>query len=117
MHTMISCSVGDSSFHPRAEGGGRKGNSSVGLCGVERVNCTRKQNLVLEFTLLLLEISSIKSVCAQREETGLRLLTKLSLELADTFLWECCQEVLLAVLQAVQHESAHFQLQFCVFTF
>lgn len=38
---------------------------------------------------------------------GLRLLTKLAFELSDTFFWKCCQEVLLAVLETLQDESAH----------
>lgn len=69
LHRLISCSLCDSlfqlSFHPRAEGGVRKENRSVGLCRIERVNCTRKQNLVLEFPLLLLEISKKVSVCRE----------------------------------------------------
>lgn len=70
---------------------------------------------MLEFTLLLLEIFSKKSVlCAEREEMGLRLskagtlLTKLAFELPDTSFWKCCQEVLLAVVETLQDESAHF---------
>lgn len=45
------------------------------------------------------------------------LLTKLAFELPDTSFWKCCQEVLLAVVETLQDESAHFRLQFCTFSF
>lgn len=98
------------------------GNSLEKLSGVERVNCTRKQKLLLEFTLLGI-FSKKKCLCAEREEMGLRLskagrlLTKLAFELPDTFFWKCCQEVLLTVLETLQDESAHFQLQLCTSSF
>lgn len=91
LHRLISCSLCDSlfqlSFHPRAEGGVRKENRSVGL-----KELTAQENKTWCLSLHFCSWKSLKKcLCAEREEMGLRLskagrlLTKLAFELPNTF--------------------------------